>query len=129
MSFQVCHRQFSGYAELRDHVQSHGDGYRDPYGNRHVRRPRDPPPFVEVPEQHITIVTAEGDIAEQIRSDQITIIASAMDEPHMETAMMEEGPTGALLLNGGEEKEQETTDALADQDMIVYISDFDVEAV
>ena len=27
---KVCRKQFSGYAELRDHVQLHGDGYRDP---------------------------------------------------------------------------------------------------
>jgi hypothetical protein len=26
---------FSGYAELRDHVQLHGDGYKDPLANLH----------------------------------------------------------------------------------------------
>ncbi|CAB4055037.1 KRAB [Lepeophtheirus salmonis] len=30
---KVCQKTFSGYAELRDHVQNHGDAYRDPYGN------------------------------------------------------------------------------------------------
>jgi len=26
---KVCQKQFAGYAELRDHVQVHGDGYKD----------------------------------------------------------------------------------------------------
>ena len=30
---KVCKKSFTGYAELRDHVQIHGDAYRDPYGN------------------------------------------------------------------------------------------------
>ena len=30
---KVCQKQFSGYAELRDHVQLHGDGYKDPLTN------------------------------------------------------------------------------------------------
>ncbi|TRY75606.1 hypothetical protein TCAL_12570, partial [Tigriopus californicus] len=33
---KVCKNQFTGYAELRDHVQGHGDNYRDPYGNPDV---------------------------------------------------------------------------------------------
>ena len=34
---KVCLKQFSGYAELRDHVQLHGDGYRDVLGNNQVQ--------------------------------------------------------------------------------------------
>ena len=30
---KVCQKQFSGYAELRDHVQLHGDGYKDSISN------------------------------------------------------------------------------------------------
>ena len=30
---KVCKEKFTCYADLRDHVQSHGDAYRDPYGN------------------------------------------------------------------------------------------------
>ena len=34
---KVCLKHFSGYAELRDHVQLHGDGYRDILGNNQVQ--------------------------------------------------------------------------------------------
>ena len=30
---KVCKEKFTCYADLRDHVQTHGDAYRDPYGN------------------------------------------------------------------------------------------------
>ena len=30
---KVCKEKFTCYADLRDHVQGHGDAYRDPYGN------------------------------------------------------------------------------------------------
>jgi hypothetical protein len=30
--------RFPGYAELRDHVQTHGDAFRDPYGNKEAYR-------------------------------------------------------------------------------------------
>lgn len=33
---KVCKNKFTGYAELRDHVQGHGDNYRDPYGNPEI---------------------------------------------------------------------------------------------
>ena len=32
--FQVCKQKFNGFAELRDHVQTHGDSFRDPYGDK-----------------------------------------------------------------------------------------------
>ena len=30
---KVCKEKFPCYADLRDHVQTHGDAFRDPYGN------------------------------------------------------------------------------------------------
>ena len=33
---KVCEKKFSGYAELRDHVQSHGEAFRGRYGNPEV---------------------------------------------------------------------------------------------
>jgi hypothetical protein len=35
---KVCKKQFPGYAELRDHVQSHGEAFREPYGNPEAYR-------------------------------------------------------------------------------------------
>jgi hypothetical protein len=35
-SCKVCKEKFSGYAELRDHVQVHGDAFREPYGNPEI---------------------------------------------------------------------------------------------
>lgn len=35
---KVCQKQFSGYAELRDHVQLHGDGYKDALITQTTRR-------------------------------------------------------------------------------------------
>jgi len=39
---KVCQERFPGYAELRDHVQTHGDAYREPYGQRSSRKRRAP---------------------------------------------------------------------------------------
>eukprot|EP00095_Tigriopus_kingsejongensis_P002958 snap_masked-scaffold243_size241480-processed-gene-1.11 protein:Tk02958 transcript:snap_masked-scaffold243_size241480-processed-gene-1.11-mRNA-1 annotation:"unnamed protein product" len=35
---KVCKEKLTGYAQLRDHVQGHGDNYRDPYGNPEAYR-------------------------------------------------------------------------------------------
>ena len=35
---KVCKEKFAGYAELRDHVQTHGENFREPYGHPDVYR-------------------------------------------------------------------------------------------
>ena len=35
---KVCKEKFVGYAELRDHVQTHGENFREPYGNPEAYR-------------------------------------------------------------------------------------------
>ena len=35
---KVCKERFRGYAELRDHVQTHGENFREPYGHPEAYR-------------------------------------------------------------------------------------------
>ena len=35
---KVCKEKFVGYAELRDHVQTHGENFREPYGHPEAYR-------------------------------------------------------------------------------------------
>ena len=35
---KVCKEKFRGYAELRDHVQTHGENFREPYGHPEAYR-------------------------------------------------------------------------------------------
>ena len=103
---KLCKKSFTGYAELRDHVQIHGDMFREPAPNKELykenaRRRRREKRIVKLKQRELSskkhIFQAAKDISDNIYKSKFTILRKVTNE-ELVANHIQRLDTGKLLI-------------------------------
>ena len=103
---KLCKKSFTGYAELRDHVQIHGDMFREPAPNKELykenaRRRRREKRIVKLKQRELSskkhIFQAAKDISNNIYKSKFTILRKVTNE-ELVANHIQRLDTGKLLI-------------------------------